>query len=152
MRLFDAIDASASGLTAQRLRLEIISSNIANAETTRTPTGTPYRRRVPLYAPRDGYGSFATFLRNRILHGNETVAGPFNGVRVVGIMDDVSPFKLKYDPGHPDADERGYVRLPNVDVITEMVDMIDATRAYEANVTAIQAAKSMALKALEIGR
>lgn len=152
MRLFDAIEASASGLTAQRLRLEVISSNIANAETTRTREGTPYRRRAPVFAPR-GDGSFLALLRSRMSRGDPGgSSGPFNGVRVLGIVADSSPFKVKYDPGHPDADERGYVRLPNVDVVTEMVDMIDATRAYEANVTAIQAAKSMAIRALEIGR
>ncbi len=130
MRLFGAIDISASALTAERLRLDVIAENLANAGTTRTAEGGPYRRKVVLFAPREGMG----------------------GVRAVGIARDPSPFRLRYDPGHPDADAAGYVRLPNVDVVKEMVDLITATRAYEANVTAISAAKAMFQRALDIGR
>jgi len=130
VRLFGAIDISASALTAERLRLDVIAENLANAGTTRTAEGGPYRRKVVLFAPRGGVG----------------------GVRVVGIARDPSPFRLRYDPGHPDADAAGYVRLPNVDVVKEMVDLITATRAYEANVTAIGAAKAMFQRALDIGR
>jgi len=145
MRIFRAMDTSASGLTAERLRLDIIASNLANANTTRTPEGTPYRRRVPVFEARgsDPVAQLVPFAR--VLDG-------VTGVRVAGIATDPTPFKTKYDPGHPDADENGMVSMPNVDVVTEMVDMISATRGYEANVTAINAAKSMATRALEIGR
>ena len=133
MSLWSSIDASASGLTAQRLRMEVISNNIANVNTTRTPEGGPYRREVVLFAP---------ILRMK-------------GVRVIGIVDDnteKNPLRLKYDPSHPDANEQGYVLMPNVNIVTEMVDMISATRAYQANVAAINAAKSMLQEALGIAR
>ena len=147
MRLFRAMDSSASGLTAERLRLELIANNIANANTTRTPEGGPYRRQVAIFAPRQSSGFAALLARWR-----GRAEAPGEGVRVVGVMADQAPTKRKHDPGHPDADAEGYVEYPNVDVVTEMVDMISATRAYEANVKAIEAAKTMALRALEIGR
>lgn len=131
VNLFRSIDASASALTAERLRLDIISDNIANANTTSTESGEAFRRRVPVFAPQG--------------NGN-------GGVRVLAVVEDMSPFKLRYEPGHPDADANGYVQMPNVDVVREMVDMITATRAYEANVTAMNAAKSMFTRALDIGR
>lgn len=133
MSLWSSIDASASGLTAQRLRMEVISNNIANVNTTRTPDGGPFRRKIVLFAP--------------ILK--------MKGVRVVGIMNDnteKNPLRLKYDPSHPDANEQGYVLMPNVNIVTEMVDMISATRAYQANVAAINAAKGMLQEALGIAR
>ena len=129
MSMFHAFRVSASGLTAERLRMDTISNNLANANTTRTESGDPYRRQIPVFAP----------------NGNA-------GVQVVGIAEDMSPSRLVYDPQHPDADHEGYVSFPNVHVVKEMVDLITATRAYEANITAINAAKSMAQKALEIGR
>lgn len=132
MDIFRSLEASASALTADRLWLDIVADNIANANTTRTATGEPFRRRIPVFAARAG--------------------APAGGVQVVAVTEDPSPFRLRYEPGHPDADENGYVRMPNVDVIKEMVDMIAATRAYEANVTAINAAKGMFLRALDIGR
>lgn len=148
MGLFDSFNISASALTAQRLRMDVISQNIANVNTTRTEDGTPYRRKTVVFQEKEGDVPFSQYLseesRTRYLSGG--------GVRVTGIVEDPSPFREVYDPGHPDADENGIVRMPNVEVISEMVNMISATRAYEANVTALNASKSMALKALEIGR
>lgn len=145
--MFGAIDSAASGLTAERLRMDVISNNIANVNTTRTIEGGAYRRQMVTFAPREGNAnSFAQILSTQV--GNSTG----NGVRVVGITKDNSPTRKVYDPTHPDANKDGYVEMPNVNVVTEMVDMISATRGYEANVTVVNAAKSMALKALEIGK
>lgn len=144
MTWYRAMVSSASGLTAERLRMDLIANNIANANTTRTEQGGPYRRRVAVLQSQTPFQSFLEQAQNG--------GTPQGGVRVAAISEDPRPFKLKYDPSHPDADENGYVELPNVDVVTEMVDLISASRAYEANVTAINAFKSMALKALEIGR
>lgn len=148
MRIFQAIETSASALTAERLRMDIIANNIANVNTTRTPEGGPYRRQYPVFAVREnievnGPGSFFDFLRQPQVT---------NGVRVVGIFEDQTPPRMVYNPNHPDANADGYVAMPNIDIVTEMVDMISAARAYEANVTVINEAKAMALKALEIGR
>ncbi|WP_129596916.1 flagellar basal body rod protein FlgC [Anaerophilus nitritogenes] len=145
MGMFHSININASGLTAERLRMDIISKNIANANTTRTSSGTPYRRQVPVFKQVDA--SFSQVL-SQVKNG-EPVG---NGVEVIGIKEDKSPFKKVYNPGHPDADKEGYVQMPNVDIVTEMVNMISATRSYEANVTAMNSTKSMAMKALEIGR
>lgn len=142
MGMFTAIDAAASGLTAERLRLDVIANNIANVNTTRTATGGPYRRQMVVFAPRQGTMPFAAQLSAQL----------GEGVRVVGIMEDTSSPRRVYDPRHPDAGTDGYVNMPNVNVVTEMVDMITASRAYEANVTAVNAAKSMAMKAMDIGR
>ncbi len=145
MGFFRSMDISASGLTAQRVRMDIIAQNIANAQTTRTAEGGPYRRKtVELQAM--GNQNFADVYSDS-LNGS---AGA--GVRVTTIQDDQSDFKLVYDPNHADAGPDGYVRMPNVDLATELVDMITATRAYEANVTALDAMKAMATKALEIGK
>jgi flagellar basal-body rod protein FlgC len=128
----------------------VVSSNIANANTTRGVDGQPYRRKLVTFAERGS--SFKEML------AGELGQSPSQGVRVVSITEDTAPFKLVYDPSHPDAIKDpanpmfGYVRMPNVDIAAEMVDMISASRAYEANVTAINAAKSLALKALEIGK
>ncbi|NMB32969.1 MAG: flagellar basal body rod protein FlgC [Clostridium sp.] len=145
MGYFTSLDVSASGLTAQRLRMDTISQNIANANTTRTENGQPYRRKTVLFEERTA--SFSDCLSKT---ASQSPAG--KGVRVTGIVEDRSPFKREYDPGHPDADDSGYVLRPNVDIITEMVNMISATRAYEANVTAINTSKDIAMKALDIGR
>lgn len=126
---------SASGLSAQRARMDAIANNIANANTTRTPEGGPYRRQRVL-----------------VREARDPATGEPLGVRVVGMARDQTPPRRVYDPGHPDADESGYVELPNVNVIAEMIDMLSATRAYEANATAIDAAKEMANRALDIGR
>ena len=147
MGLFQAIDASASGMTAERLRMDVISNNIANANTTRTVEGGAYRRQMVVFEPRTGKRTtFGQMLSQQM----SEEAG--NGVRVTGITKDNAPFKLMYDPNHPDANKDGYVEMPNVTIVSEMVDMITASRAYEANVTAANAAKNMAMKALEIGK
>ena len=143
--MFGAIDAAASGLTAERLRMDVISNNIANVNTTRTAEGGAYRRQMVIFAPMANGTNFAQVLSERLDAGN-------GGVRVMGISKDNSPTHKLYDPAHPDANKDGYVEMPNVNIVTEMVDMITATRAYEANVTVLNAAKSMALKALEIGK
>ncbi|MCX7796258.1 MAG: flagellar basal body rod protein FlgC [bacterium] len=133
MSLLKTMEISASGLTAQRLRLDIIANNLANAETTRTERGVPYRRQVPIF--------------REVL---DQVTGESRGVEVLGIREDNSPFRMVYDPGHPDANPEGYVLYPNVNPVIEMTDMISATRSYEANLTLITSAKNMFLKALEI--
>ncbi|SHI67158.1 flagellar basal body rod protein FlgC [Propionispora hippei] len=145
MGMFGAIDSAASGLTAERLRMDVISNNIANANTTRTAKGGPYRRQLVVFEPRSEQASFSQILSKEMGAGGD-------GVKVVGITEDDSPTRMVYDPHHPDANQAGYVEMPNVNIVTEMVDMITATRAYEANVTAVNSAKSMALKALEIGK
>ena len=142
--MFRSIDAAASGMTAERLRLDVISNNLANANTTRTAAGGPYRRQQVVCAPRESEASFSSVLNQEMSTGD--------GVRVVGIVQDQSPLKSVYDPQHPDADARGYVQMPNINVVSEMVDMMTASRAYEANVAAVNAAKTMALKALDIGK
>jgi len=140
MSLFGAMDVSASGLTAERLRMDLIASNLANAETTRTPEGGPYRRLMAVLVPEP------------VQSGLNPLRRTGGGVRVRAIVQDPNPPRLVYQPDHPDANADGYVAYPNVNPVTEMVDLITATRAYEANVTAFNAAKSMAMKALEIGR
>ena len=147
MGYFGALDIGASALTAQRLRMDTISQNIANANTTRTENGTPYRRRLVVFEEKAQGLPFSEYLT---ASSRERYVG--KGVKVSKVVEDSSPFKKVYDPGNPDADAEGYVEMPNVDIITEMVNMISATRAYEANVTSINITKSMALKALEIGR
>ena len=143
MGMFGAIDAAASGMTAERLRLDVISNNIANANTTRTSEGGPYRRQFVTFEPRPGESVFSNSLKKQI---------QLNGVKVTGISKDDSPLRMIYEPGHPDADTDGYVKMPNINIVTEMVDMITASRAYEANVASVNVAKSMMLKALEIGK
>ncbi len=164
--LFESIRISGTGMHAQRTRMDTVSRNLANAETTRTPEGTPYRRQRAVFSEvlesrlgrlrslreNSGRGSLA------VTHAGHSRGGlrpgdapPPEGVEVaVGTAPDASDFRLVYDPGHPDADEEGYVLLPNVDVVTEMVDLIAAARAYEANVSAVQAAKDMFTRALDI--
>lgn len=143
MGLFQGLDISASGLTANRFRMDVISANIANANTTRARRvdgeWMPYQRQMVVMQP--AQSSFRDVLNRKL-----------EGVKVTRVVKDETPFKLLYQPEHPDADENGYVRLPNVDLLKETVDMVTATRSYEANVTAFNASKQMALKALEIGR
>ncbi len=138
MGIFRALRISGSALTAERLRMDTIANNLANVNSTRTEGGGPYQRQVPVFAARQDQPSPDGFSGG--------------GVRVVGIHSDPSPSRLVHEPGHPDANAEGYVEYPNVNVVTEMVDMITATRAYEANITIINSARNMALKALEIGR
>ncbi len=139
MSAFQSFRTSASGLTAERLRMDTIANNLANANTTRTANGEPYRRQFVLFSAIDNGRSAAG-------------VQPGQGVQVVAIGEDQNPPRLMFDPQHPDANGEGYVAMPNVHVVKEMVDLISATRSYEANITAINAAKSMAQKALEIGR
>ena len=144
--MFDAFNISSSGMTAQRLRMDIIADNIANADTTRTNNGSTYRRKIPIFQAKEEL-SFKKRLKATL---GESAGG--QGVKVINISEDQSPFKLIFNPGHPDANEDGYVTMPNVNIVTEMVDMIDAARAFEANITALNTYKSMAMKAIEIGR
>jgi flagellar basal-body rod protein FlgC len=148
MGFMESLSISASGMTAERLRMDVIANNIANAETTQTPAGGPFRRQEVLLA--SGGASFADRLSG--LLGNGDASASLHGVSVTGIVPDNSPFKQVYDPGHPDADAQGYVNMPNVDTVTEMVDMMSATRAYEADATAVEAVKSMATEAIAIGK
>jgi flagellar basal-body rod protein FlgC len=147
MSFLHALRASASGLTAQRVRMDVIANNIANAETTRTADGGPYKREHVRFLPR-GASPFGIMLDR--LRGVSGAA--YDGVEVTEVSADDAPPRLVYDPAHPDANEAGYVAYPNVNPVTEMVDMMAATRAYQANVTVLNAAKQMALKALEIGK
>ncbi len=146
MGFFNSINVSASGLTAERLRMDLISENIANANVTRTASGTPYRRKVAVFRSQEA-NSFQQLLN--AASGNSTVG---NGVEIAGIVEDQSDFKKEYNPNHPDADENGYVNMPNVEVVNEMINLISASRAYEANITAVNTTKTMAMKALEIGK
>lgn len=145
MDLFTAMGTSSSALSAERTRMNLISSNLANANTTRTAEGGPYRRKDAIFLatpPTDTFG--------KTLAG--VTAAQIRQVTVSGIIEDKNAPRMQYDPSHPDANPDGYVAMPNVNVVEEMVDMITATRVYEANVMAAQAAKGMALKTLEIGR
>ncbi|WP_072863761.1 flagellar basal body rod protein FlgC [Marinitoga hydrogenitolerans] len=139
MNAFKIMDIAASGMTAERFRSEVISNNLANANTTRTENGGPYRRKVV---------TFKEVLNKELSKKDEQISG----VRVSKLEEDNSPFRLVYDPGHPDADENGYVKYPNVNPLREMVDLITAQRAYEANVAVINSAKTMFNSALSIGR
>lgn len=143
MSFLESLNISGSGLTAQRLRMDVISENIANQDATRTEEGGPYRRKMVVLS------SVNNFKNMMLQNINEYAAG---GVEVTEIVDDQSEFKLVYNPEHPDADENGYVSMPNVDTLKETVDMMEAYRAYQANVTALNTVKQMAVKALEIGR
>ena len=149
MGLFLGIDAAASGLTAERLRMDVISNNIANANTTRTETGGAYKRRFVVFEPRTREPKS---FEKKLLRAVGLSRQMSEGVRAVSIMEDDVQGPLVYDPGHPDANAEGYVEKPNVNIVTEMVDMITAQRAYEANATAITAAKAMMSKALDIGK
>ena len=144
MGMFDSMHISSSGLAAERLRMDVIAQNLANVNSTRGENGQPYRRREVVFRSMDGG-----------VTGNQPILGPsattkLHGVEPVAIVEDPSALRTVYDPSHPDSDENGYVSYPNVNPVTEMVDMMTATRAYEANVTAMNAAKNMALKSLDI--
>ena len=143
MDFFSAMDISASALTAQRTRMNLISSNLANVNSTRTAEGGPYKRKDAVFTATPLAGSFGAALGK---------ASDERRVDVTQIAEDTKPPRLQYEPTHPDANAAGYVAYPNVNVVEEMADMISASRSYEANVTAAQASKSMALKTLEIGR
>lgn len=151
MGMFDDFNIAATGLTAQRLRMDVISDNIANANTTRTPEGGPFRRRRIVFAPLETMPDYRSPM---VPAGLEHGTG--RGVRAVRIEDDLAPFRPVYDPTHPDAintgPQQGYVMMPNVNIVTEMTDLISASRSYEANVMLINNSKTMFNKALEIGR
>ncbi len=151
MGIFTSMNISSTGLTAQRLRMDVISNNIANASTTRTTDGGAFRRRRVVLRPRNDMLEFRSrFLPQALWHGMG------EGVRAIKIEEDRSPLRLVYDPTHPDAlksgPKKGYVEYPNVNIVNEMVDMISASRAYEANVSVVQNASQMFMRGLEIGR
>lgn len=137
MHFFKSFAISGSGMTAERLRLDLISNNIANVNTTRTPEGGPYRREVPVFV-------------RQLERSRRSLAGA--GVQVAAVLKDSGPPRMAHEPGHPDADAAGYVAYPNVDLNREFIDMIGASRAYEANAAALEAAKQMVSRALELGR
>lgn len=145
MSVFSSMNVAATGMTAQQLRMDIISENIANANTTRTQDGGAYRRKTVVFSEKDTT-SFDNILNGYLGHYKP------NGVKVTQIVEDPSDLRLVYEPDNPDANEDGYVEYPNVNTVTEMTNLIDASRAYEANVTAFNAAKSIASKGLELFR
>jgi flagellar basal-body rod protein FlgC len=147
MGLFDSLNISGSALSAERLRMDVTAENLANANTTRTAAGGAYRRKVVVLEQQAPQNSFGNTLAAEMRRGDKPA-----GVQVRAIAEDVTPNRRVYDPGHPDADAQGYVEMPNVDSVTEMVDLISASRAYEANVTAMQAAKTLFGKTLELLR
>lgn len=148
MAMFQALNISATGMSAQRLRMDILSENIANVKTTRTKDGSPYVRKNVVFQEKDST-SFQAALTTQLKLNHNYIG---SGVKVTSIIEDTeTPMNRVYEPSHPDADENGYVNYPNVNTVTEMTDLIDASRAYEANITAFNATKAMALKALEIG-
>jgi flagellar basal-body rod protein FlgC len=141
MNFLVSFEISASGLSVQRKRMDIISSNLANIETTRTEKGGPYRRKMVVMSTRQPDHTF-----NKIFSSN------LGGVQIEDIVEDKTPFKKVFNPAHPDSDDKGYLLKPNVDLIVETTNMLIARRTFEANIAAIKAARQMALKALEIGR
>lgn len=146
MGLFQSFDISATGMTAERFRIDTIAQNIANVNTTRTEDGTPYRRKIVTFAEKD-LTPFSTY------YETQRARAVGNGVKITSVQEDTtSDFIMQYDPSHPDADENGYVAYPNVNTVTEMTNLIDASRAYEANTTAFNASKSMVQAALQIGK
>ncbi len=163
MSFLSGFDISGYGLSAQRFRINLISSNIANANTTRTDEGGPYRRREVVFKAVDFHDLLDDALRNEsgYLRNENPIDDPdapleanppLMGVKVEKVIRDDSPFRLRFDPSNPDADANGYVSLPNVNPVIEMADLIEATRAYQANVAAFQSAKSIAQSAIELLR
>lgn len=148
MGLFQSFDICATGMTAQRFRMDVIAENIANVSTTRTEDGTPYRRKIVTFEEKNltPEASFDNVLKDTF----DSYKG--NGVKVTKVSEDFeTDFIMEYDPSHPDADENGYVKYPNVNTVTEMTNLIDASRSYEANTTAFNAVKSMAQSGIQIG-
>ena len=146
MGLFQSFNISASGMTAQRFRTDIIAENIANVNTTSTESGGPYRRKIVTFQEKNvtPFSEYFSYSRDRAVG---------NGVKITKVTEDYeTDFIMEYDPSNPDADENGYVSYPNVNTVTEMTNMISATRAYEANTTAFEASKSMARTGLSIGK
>ncbi|MFN0074121.1 MAG: flagellar basal body rod protein FlgC [Chloroflexota bacterium] len=147
MGVFNVLSTAGSALTAQRLRMDVTASNIANAESTNTPRGGPYKRARVVFQPMR-----ATPDSSSVTPRAESVASAFRGVQVQRIIEDQAPPRLVQDPTHPDADADGNVAFPNVDLVTEMTDMLSASRAYEANLTVINVSKNMAQRAIDLGR
>ena len=147
MEFFNAMDISTTGLITQRYRMNVTAENLANIESTRTASGRPYRRKQIVISAAGGNGSFLD-----VFTGMQEHMPALNGAIVVDVVEDTSPLKTVRRPGHPDADQNGYVLMPNVNPILEMADILSATRAYEANITAFSAAKSMVAKALELAK
>ena len=143
MGVFSAMNVAATGMTAQQLRMDVISENIANAQTTRTQDGTPYRRKTVVFEEK------STTSFDNILNGYMNQYKP-NGVKMTKIVEDPSDLRLVYEPDNPDANEDGYVEYPNVDTVTEMTNLIDSSRAYESSATSFDAAKAIAMKGLEL--
>lgn len=141
MGILDAINVSASGLTAQRTRINVISGNLANVSTTRTPEGGPYKRKDVVFESRPAGETFGQVLNEQV-----------QKVGISEIVEDATPPRMQYDPSHPDANAQGYVAMPNINLVEEMVNLLAATRSYEANVTALNSSKDMAMRALEIGK
>ncbi|HAR64527.1 MAG: flagellar basal body rod protein FlgC [Candidatus Margulisiibacteriota bacterium] len=141
MGFFDIADISSSGMSAEQMRMNVIADNIANSETTNSEDGGPYKRKSVMLEAVQG-SQFATVFSNKV----------GGGVKVSQVVSDKNPPKMVFDPNHPNADKNGYVKYPNVSVVNEMVDMLSASRAYEANITMFNLAKNMELKALDIGR
>ena len=160
MAFLSSLNIAASGMAAERLRLDVIAQNVANATTTRTEDGTPYRRQVVLFSENKGFGSLLEETiekRKQQIQSGTFTSGPLytaknKGVLVTEIVEDETPLTPVYDPSHPDADENGYYYLPNVDVAEEEMDALAATRSYEANLAVLNAVKSMAQTALTIGQ
>lgn len=144
--MFDSMEISSSGLSAQRTRMKVIASNIANINTTRTPSGGPYRRRDVIFGALPGDKNFHDELVS------QTVDKGNRHVKVLGVIEDSRAPKLKYDPNHPDANEEGYVALPNIDIAEEMTNLMISKRSFEANIAAINATKNMITNALDIGK
>lgn len=145
MNFFDAIQSSGSGLSAQRIRMNLITNNLANSQTTKTAEGGPYKRKLAVFTTQPLKTDFDSVLKGQMDNTSSEV-------KVSDIVDDKRQPVLKYDPMHPDADADGFVAMPNINITEEMVDMLSASRSYEANVTAISTTKAMVFKALEIGR
>ncbi|MEE9259005.1 MAG: flagellar basal body rod protein FlgC [Nitrospinaceae bacterium] len=145
MDFLTSMKISSSGLSAQRKLMETIASNLANIETTRTPAGGPYRRKDVVITAMPVEDDFGTVLKNELGEN-------LSKVMVTDIVEDQNEPKLVYNPNHPDANEAGYVSMPNIDLMSEMVNLITSSRSFEANITAINAAKSMALRAIDLGR
>lgn len=148
MSIFNSFNINASGMTAERYRMDVIAENVANVNTTRTADGSPYRRKVVTFEEKNA--TPATF-HSYLGRASEQYSG--QGVKVSSVKEDTwTQMNMVYDPSHPDADENGYVMYPNVNIVTEMTNLIDASRAYEANATAFNSSKSIALKGLEMGQ
>lgn len=149
MGLFDGLNVSATGLSAERTRMDVIANNLANSQTTRTENGQPFRRQEVVL--QSNSQTFASVLNKEVASRVQPGGAP-GGVRVVEVAEDPTPNRRVYDPGHPDADADGYISLPNVNPVTEMVDLIAASRSYEANINAMQTAKQMFSKSLDLLR